>query len=185
MKIGESHYAGLDILELLNLSKCLKVLDNQTVHSFIHRLNTKSFDKISVILEIKVMSKYILNGYKVINEPPNKRFGTSGQEGKSDIAVKFNGEWIYFEITQENFHQISDVDEKLSIINGQIQEEISKQNLLPGRTKILASIVDLNTVLSKQWSNKFVEHLKLSSFKIKVSNFKGVVYRLEYRNLTN
>lgn len=102
LKIGEHHYTDIDIFELLNLSKCLKVFNDKKIECYIHRLNTQSFDRISVVSEIKIASKYLMTGYQIINEPANKRIGKSRLEGKSDIAVKFKDEWIYFEINQEN-----------------------------------------------------------------------------------
>ena len=98
LKIGEHHYIGIDIFEILNLSKCLKAFDDKKIECYIHRLNTQSFDRISIVSEIKIASKYLMTGYQIINEPANKRIGNSGPEGKSDIAVKFKNEWIYFEI---------------------------------------------------------------------------------------
>lgn len=91
---------SVDIYDLLDLGKCLKVFDNEKIRYYINKLNTKSFNRISVVSEIRVTSKYIMNGYQIKNEPENKRIGKSGLEGKSDIGVKFNQEWIYFEITQ-------------------------------------------------------------------------------------
>jgi hypothetical protein len=95
---------SISIDQLLDLGKCLQVFDNNKIDYYIRQLNTKSFNRITVLSEIKVISSYKIKGYEVDPEPTNQRFEGPGLEGKSDFRVKLNDEWIYFEITVKLLH---------------------------------------------------------------------------------
>ena len=98
---------SVGIKDLLTLAEELMIFDDTTINCYVKRLNTKSFSRISVLSEIKIASSYLRNGYPIGVEPKNGKIGKSGLEGKSDLRVNFNGEWIYFEITQEHrFFQV-------------------------------------------------------------------------------
>ena len=169
------------ISQLLELGRCLKVFDDNRISYYIEKLNTeKDFNKISIISEIIVTSKYIANGYKVDFEPGNKRIGKSGQEGKSDLAVKFDNESIYFEIISEPVRLMP--NEMITTVITQVYEQIISQNLLPPTIKIHPIVVDKNKVLAKGWVRNFCEHLKMVSLEENVSNdFDGIHYRVMRR----
>lgn len=71
---------------LLELARCLKSLSAKRIIYYIHKVNIINFNKISVVLEIIVTSKYIMNGYEIDFEPGNKSIWKSGPEGKSDLG---------------------------------------------------------------------------------------------------
>jgi hypothetical protein len=115
-------------------------------------------------------------GFKIENEPRNKKIGKSGLEGKSDLAVKWNDKWIYFEVTRKFWGPMVS-DRKITDIATLINEQIKKQDLVLPRTKIEATIIDKSIVFSKHWITRFLEHLGKSSFKLNISkHFDGIQY---------
>lgn len=132
--------------------------------------------------EIKIASSYLKNGYPIGVEPGNGKIGKSGLEGKSDLKVNFNGEWIYFEITQENSEFPRDSSWTLADIAYYVKEQIEKENIIPWRMKLNARVIDKNKVLASGWKFKLLSHLKSSSFKINSwKEFAGIKYKIGYR----
>jgi hypothetical protein len=165
------------IKDLLTLAGELNGFDDETINRYVEKLNTKSFARISVLSEIKIASSYSKRGYSIRIEPPNGRIGRSGLEGKSDLGVNFNGEWIYFEITHENYDITDNSVWKIGEINDYINEQVKKQDLLQWRMKINARIIDKNKVLGRDWRYNFLEHLKKSASKINAwKEFDGIKY---------
>jgi hypothetical protein len=179
---SETSMYSVGIDDLLTLGNELKVFDSKTIASYIQRLNAESFTRMSVLSEIKIASAYVKRGCIIDIEPPNGRIGKSGLEGKSDVRVKFNDEWIYFEIIRETDNYSAPDSYKISKIVGYIEEKMIKSDLLPRRTKIEAIIIDKNKVLSKDWGYRLFQHLQLSPLKIKSpKEFDGIRYVLQYR----
>lgn len=165
---------------LPKLATSLKVFSDDRISYYIHRLNIKEdFNKLSVVSEIIVISRYIMNGYEIDFEPGNKRIGKSGREGKSDLKVKFNDEWIYFEITQQELPPSNSYDTRISYVNSRIEKELKKGKLIPNGTKIEAHIANRNRVLSKGWQDRFLDLLQTASLEANVwKYFDGVYYRV-------
>jgi hypothetical protein len=169
----------VSINQLIELGRCLKVHPQDQIDRYIRRLNSISFERVSVASEILLISKYIMRNYNVRYEPPNKRIGRSGLEGKSDLAVKFKNKWIYFEVTQESSHPISVMGIKLGEIAYTILEQIKEKRLVPDRMRIDGTIINMNKVLSKNWSSKYLDHLRRISIKLNSShNFEGINYKI-------
>lgn len=172
---------SVDIKDLLTLAKELRVFDDKTVKYYVKKLNVESFSRISTLSEIKIGSSYRLRGYEIEIEPPNRRIGKSGLEGKADLRVNFKGEWIYIEITQENYDVMNNSHQKISDIAFFVKSEIEKYDLLPWRTKIDAVIINKNRVLSSNWRSRLVGHLKRSPVKLNTwKNYEGIRYRIRY-----
>src|SRR5437660_11927447 len=109
------------------------------ISHYIQKLNTQSFGRISVLSEIKISS-----AYKIDIEPSNQKRGKSGLEGRSDLRVNLYDEWIYFEITHENYSACDSSIRVLGQIGSYIEEQIIKHRLIPRRTKIDPLIVNKN-----------------------------------------
>jgi hypothetical protein len=75
------------IKDLLTLGRELRIFDKKIIYSYVKKLNTQSFARISVLSEIKIASTYMKRGYNIDIEPPNGKIGKSGLEGKSDLRV--------------------------------------------------------------------------------------------------
>jgi len=180
LQTGDKIRYPIELEYLLELARCLKVFDDDKISYYIKKLNTEQdFNKISVVSEIIVTSKYKMNDYEVKPEPRNKRIRKSGREGKSDLAVKFSNEWIYFEITQQQLPQIDTRDLQLLDVQGRIEEELKKGKLIPNNKKVIAHIVDSNKVLSKGWSGRFLGLLTSATIETKVPKpFEGIYYRI-------
>jgi hypothetical protein len=182
LKSETSVVHSVGIKELLTLAKELMVFDKNKIAHYVSKLNVRSFARISVLSEIKIASSYQKNGYQIKVEPPNGRIGKSGLEGKSDLGVNFNGQWIYFEITQENSEAPKDSNLMVADISYFIREEIRKGNIISSKMKIYAMIIDKNRVLSRGWKNRLLNHLKSTSFKLNNwKQFEGILYRVSYR----
>jgi hypothetical protein len=163
------------------LARELKVFDDNTISHYVKKLNTKSFTRISVLSEIKIASTYLRRGYRMEIEPPNGRIGKSRLEGKSDLRVNLDDEWIYFEVTRENHDSPDNSILTLGEIASYIEEEIKRHDLLPWRMKIYAIIIDKNKVLSHGWRDRLLKHLQKSSLKINFwKEFEGIEYKLTY-----
>lgn len=162
---------------LFELARSLKAFGDERISHYIKKLNSKDFNKISVISEIIVTSKYIESGFEVDFEPGNKRIGKSGLEGKSDLAVKFRDERFYFEITQQELVIMSTYSSRISDVVTRIAEELKRGKLIPNDKKIDALIVNSNKVLSKGWSDRFLNQLKTSSLETNIwKYFDGIHY---------
>jgi hypothetical protein len=172
---------SVGIRDLLTLARELKVFDDKTISHYVKKLNTKSFARISVLSEIKIASTYLRRGYMMEIEPPNGKIGKSRLEGKSDQRVNLNDEWIYFEITRENFYSPDNSILTIGEITSYIEEEIKRHDLLPWRMKIYAIIIDKNKVLSYGWRDHLLQHLQKSSLKLNFwKEFEGIKYMLTY-----
>jgi len=173
---------SVGIKEILALAKELMVFDEKIITHYLTKLNVRSFARISVLSEIKIASSYQRNGYPIEIEPPNGMIGKSGLEGKSDLGVNFNDEWIYFEITQEHNETPKDSHRTVADISYSIREVIKNENIISSKMKIKAVIIDQNRVLSKGWKYRLLNHIKSTSFKLNNwKEFDGVLYRVQYR----
>jgi hypothetical protein len=159
----------------LELAKSLRISDDNRINYYIKKLKLKKdFNKISVLSEIKITSKYLARRFETDFEPGNKRFGG---EGKSDLAVKFNDEWIYFEITQQELPTTQISDTQSSRILRMVEEELQKGKIIPHDKKIDALSLDAKRVLSKDWSDRFLHRLRTSRLHFnKWDNFEGIHY---------
>jgi hypothetical protein len=151
---------SVGVKELLTLAKELMVFDKKIITLYLTKLNVKSFVRISVLSEIKIASSYQKNGYPIEIEPPNGKIGRSGLEGKSDLGVNFNDEWIYFEITQEHNEAPKDSHRIVADISYSISEAIKNENIVSSKMKIKAVIIDQNRVLSRGWKYRLLNHIK-------------------------
>jgi len=97
------------------------------------------------------------------------------------LAIKFNDEWIYFEITSKPVQLMS--NEMITTVITQVQEQIISQSLLPPTIKNHPIVVDKNKVIAKGWVHNFCEHVKKAFLEENVSNdFDGIRYHVMRRN---
>lgn len=101
VKIGEKQSHSLSFLsDVIPLGRALLSLRDLDNHDrLIMKLHVKTFERLSTILEVKVASRYKVLGYLIELEP------MANKKKYSDLKVKYNDEWIYFECKKENLSE--------------------------------------------------------------------------------
>ena len=177
LHIGKKILKQVPFIFVNNLAENLQFFDAIDIKNYVKRLNTQCIDRLNVLYEIEIISRFKKNGYMIVNEPKIDTKGKSGNNKKSDVLINFKNFEIYLEISTIPFifKAISlDPNYRIGHLVTDIRDAIRLENIIPASIEIDATLTgSYNNILKRNWKKNFLNYLKL------IKN-EGIIHSKEY-----
>lgn len=177
LHIGKKLLKQVPFIFVNNLAENLQFFDVIDIKNYVKRLNTQCIDRLNVLYEIEIISRFKKNGYTIVNEPKIDTIGKSGNNKKSDVLINFKNSEIFLEKSTIPFifKGINlDPNHQFGNLVTEIRESIRIANTIPADIEIDATLIgSYNNILKRNWKKNFLNYLNF------IKN-EGIIHGKEY-----